>query len=134
MAEESPKPGREPLPDPKRKRLERIFEIAGKKAAAAAEPNDFDYVTDLLGQCVTGDPANASYVRAYIENLHKKYGNPKKISSLVAQFKERGARSALKKALGQEQWDEVIAQGLKVLTANPWDVPTLTGMATAAAK
>jgi hypothetical protein len=133
MAEESLKSGREPLSDLKRKRLERIFEIASKKAETAAEPNDFNYVTELLDQCVTGDPANPIYVRAYLENLHKKFGNPKKIGSL-AQFKERGARSALKKALGQEQWDEVIAQGLKVLTANPWDVPTLTGMAAAAAK
>jgi tetratricopeptide (TPR) repeat protein len=132
--EELPKPGREPLSDLKRKRLERIFEIAGKKATAASAPNDFDYVTDLLGQCVTGDPANAIYVRAYIDNLHKKFGNPKKINPLVAQFKERGARSALKKALAQSQWDEVIAQGLKVLTANPWDVPALTGMAAAAGK
>ena len=50
----------------------------------------------------------------------------------LAQFKERGARSALKKALAQEQWDEAIRQGLKVLTVNPWDGPTLTGMALAA--
>ena len=131
--DEPPKPGREPLPDPQRKRLEKIFEVAGKKAAAAAAPNDFDYVTDLLLQCVTGDPGNAIYVRAYIENLQKKYGNNKKGSPL-AQFKERGARSALKKALAQEQWDEVIQHGLKVLTVNPWDGPTLTGMATAAGK
>ena len=120
--DEPPKSGREPLPDPKRKRLEKIFEIAGKKAAVAAAPNDFDYVTDLLLQCVTGDPGNAIYVRAYIENLQKKYGNNKKGSPL-AQFKERGARSALKKALAQEQWDEVIQHGLKVLTVNPWDWP-----------
>lgn len=132
--EEPPKSGREPLSDLKRKRLERIFEIAGKKAASAAGPNDFDYVTDLLGQCVTADPGNAIYVRAYVENLHKKFGNPKKVNPLVAQFRERGARSALKKALAQEQWDEVIVQGLKVLTANPWDVTTLTGMAAAAQK
>ena len=55
-------------------------------------------MTDLLLQCVTGDPGNAIYVRAYIENLQKKYGTAKKIGAL-AQFKERGARSALKKAL-----------------------------------
>jgi tetratricopeptide (TPR) repeat protein len=134
MATEGPpRTGREPLTPAKRKRLEKVFEIAGKKASAATEANDFDYVVDLLGQCVMGDPANATYVRAYIENLQKKHGNPKKISPLV-QFKERGARGALKKALGQERWDEVIAQGLKVLTANPWDVPTLTGMAAAASK
>ena len=90
-------------------------------------------MTDLLSQCVSGDPGNPIYVRAYVENLQKKYSNNRKGSPL-AQFKERGSRSALKKALAQEQWDEVIQHGLKVLTVNPWDVPTLTGMATAATK
>jgi tetratricopeptide (TPR) repeat protein len=134
MASDEPqKFGRQPLPDPKRKRLEKIFEVAGKKAAAATAPSDFDYVTDLLLQCVTGDPGNPIYVRAYIENLQKKYGNNKKGSPL-AQFKERGARAALKKAISQGQWDEAIEHGLKVLVVNPWDAPTLTGMASAAGK
>ncbi|MHC4178134.1 MAG: tetratricopeptide repeat protein, partial [Planctomycetota bacterium] len=31
----------------------------------------------------------------------------------------------------QGEWDEVIECGLKVLKVNPWDVPALTGMATA---
>ncbi len=124
---------REPLSPAKQKRLEKVFEVAGKKAATAATPNDFDYVTDLLLQCVAGDPGNAIYVRAYLENLQKKFGNSKKISAL-AQFKERGSRSAFRKALAQEQWDEAVQHGLKVLTVNPWDVPTLTGMAAAAEK
>jgi tetratricopeptide (TPR) repeat protein len=132
--DEPPKSGREPLPDPKRKRLEKIFEVAGKKAAVAAVANDFDYVTDLLVQCVTGDPGNALYARAYIENLQKKYGNNKKGAPIYTQFGARGARAAVKKALGLGQWDEVIAQGLKALTVNPWDVPTLHCMASAAGK
>ena len=124
---------REPLADLKRKRLEKLFEIATKKAATASTPNDFDYLTDLLSQCVAGDLGNAAYVRVYLENLQKRFGNPKKISPLV-QFKERGARSAVKKNLAQEQWDEVVLHGLKVLAVNPWDLPTLTAMATAAGK
>jgi tetratricopeptide (TPR) repeat protein len=132
-SQEPSRPGREPLTPPKRKRLEKVFEVACKKAAAATVANDFDYVADLLLQCVAGDPGNAIYVRAYIENLHKKYGNNKKGSAL-AQFKERGARSALKKAIAQGQWDEGIQHGLKVLTVNPWDLPTLTSMAMAAGK
>jgi tetratricopeptide (TPR) repeat protein len=133
LPQEPKKAGREPLTPAKRKRLEKVFEVASKKAEGAAAPSDFDYVTDLLLQCVTGDPGNAIYVRAYVENLQKKYGNNKKGSPL-AQFKERAARAALKKALAQGQWDEAIQQGLKVLTVNPWDGPTLTGMASAAGK
>jgi tetratricopeptide (TPR) repeat protein len=82
---------------------------------------------------VAGDPNNANYLRAFVENLQKKYNNNKKGKPL-AQFQERGSRSALKKALAQEQWDEVIQHGLKVLAVNPWDAPTLVGMATAAKK
>ena len=118
----------------KRKRLEKIFEHATKRTAvAAAAPADFDYATDLLSQCVVGDPGNENYARAYVENLQKKYNNNKKGGSL-AHFKERGARSALKKALDQGQWSEVFQHGLKVLTVNPWDVPALTGLALASKK
>lgn len=90
-----------------------------------------DYATELLGQCVIGDPSNLIYVQNYIGNLQRKYNN-NKTGSKLAQFKERGARSAVKKASSHAQWDEVITHGLKVLTVNPWDVHTLTSMATAA--
>jgi len=124
---------REPLSPAKQKRLQKVFEHAVKKAEAASSPNDFDYVTDLLIQCVGGDPSNAIYIRAFLENLQKKYGNNRKGGPL-AQFKERGARGTLKKALAQENWDEVIHQGLKVLVVNPWDLSVLIPMAKAASK
>lgn len=130
---ENSKPGREPLTPAKKKRLEKVFEVATKKAATSATPNDFDYVTDLLGQCILGELGNATYVKAYIENLQKKYANNRKGSPL-AQLKEWGARGAIKKAMLQEQWDEVIVQGLKVLAVNPWDMSALVAMATAANK
>ncbi len=72
---------REPLPDPKRKRLEKLFEVASKKMATAASPTDFDYVADLLLQCAAGDPGNVDYVSNYIESLQKKYGNVKKVGA-----------------------------------------------------
>ena len=133
IPQDIPNSNREPLTPVKRKRLEKVFEVAGKKVESASTGNDFDYITDMLLQCVTGDPGNPIYVRAYIENLHKKYKNNKKGSPL-AQFKERGSRSALKKALAQGLWGEAIQHGLKVLAVNPWDVPTLHGMAAAADK
>ena len=125
--------GREPLTPANEKRLQKLFEIATKKAALATEAEDFNYIADLFSQCVLGNPRNLEYVRGYVENLQKKYGNNRK-GGWGSQFKERGSRNALKKALAQEHWDEVIEHGLKVLAVNPWDVPTLTGMATAAVK
>jgi hypothetical protein len=122
---------RAPLTPAKRSRLERLFEAA-KQKASGLKPN-YDYAGDLYAQCVVGNPNNDLYVKAYIENLQKKYNN-NRMGSPLAQFKERGARSAIKKALTDQQWDEVIKNGLKVLAVNPWDVHALTAMAQAARK
>ena len=117
---------REPLSPAKQKRLQALFSHGSKQMSQ----ENYDYATELFQQCVVGDPSNLSYVQSYIGNLQKKYNNNKKGANL-AQFQQRGARSAQKKALSQERWDDVIANGLKVLTVNPWDVHTLRLMATA---
>ncbi|MGD0898306.1 MAG: tetratricopeptide repeat protein [Thermoguttaceae bacterium] len=125
--EPSEQPGkREPLSPRARKRLQKCFEVASKQTGQ----DNYDYATELFSQCVLGDPGNPLYVQNFVGNLQRKYGNNKKGGSL-AQFKERGARSAVKKALGQSNWDEAIKNGVAILKINPWDVPTLTAMATA---
>ncbi len=120
---------REPLSTAKQKRLQQCFSHASKQMAQ----ENYDYATTLFAQCVEGDPSNLSYVQSFLANLQKKYNN-NKTGSKLAQFKERGARSAIKKALSQSKWDDVIKHGLKVLAVNPWDIPTLTSMATSADK
>jgi tetratricopeptide (TPR) repeat protein len=131
---------RTPLPEASRKRLEKVFAVATKKATTAASPTDFDYVTDLLAQCVSADPGNAFYVSAYLENLHKKFSGQKKAGTLgkiqekLARLQASTPRNAAKKALVGEQWDEVIRQGIKALAVDPYDVATLIAMATAAKK
>ena len=122
--------GREPISPAKRKRLQKVFEHASKQMSQ----DNFDYATELLGQCVVGDPANLIYVQSYVGNLQKKYKNNRKGANFVVQLSQRGARSAARKALSQEKWMDVISSGLKALTVNPWDVGTLTAMATASEK
>jgi len=137
-SEESPKSNggendgssREPLSPAKAKRLQKVFQHASKQMSQ----DSFDYATTLLMQCVLGDPGNLGYVQSYIGNLQKKYNNNRKGANFVLQLKERGSKNAVKKALGGERWMEVIRNGLKVLTVNPWDVPTLMAMATASEK
>ncbi len=119
--------GRQSLSPAMRARLEKLYEHA---TAESLKPKDPVYVAEMLAQCVLGDPGNKEYISAYFENLSKKYGNNKKGCSL-AKFKKLGARASLKKALDNKQWREVIKYGLEVLTVNPWDIPALTGMATA---
>ncbi len=113
----------------KRKRLEKLFEHGSKQITQ----DNSDYATELFEQCVAGDPSNLVYIQAYGANLQKKYGNNRSGSKL-AQFQKLGARSALKKALAAEQWDEAITHGLKIMAANPWDKNALLGMAVAAEK
>lgn len=125
--EEPKKGGRQPISPATRKRLQKCFEHASKQIGQ----NNHDYATELLTQCVLGDPSSVLYVRSYVENLQKKYGNNKKGAPL-AQIKELGARSAIKKAGGESKWDDVIKHGLKILAVNPWDIDTLRRMATAA--
>ena len=109
--------------------MEEVFQQASKEARDAA---DLDCAIELLAQCVMGEPGNVNYVRAFLENLHKKH--PDKKSGSLARFKELHARSVLKKALAGQRWDEAIRHGLKVLAADPWSVAALTGMATAAVR
>lgn len=113
----------------KRKRLQQCFEAASK--IMAQENCNFDYVTDLLAQCVAGDPGNFAYTQAFLANLKKKYNN-NKYGSRGAKFTTVGARSAVKKAMGQKDWNKAIASGLEALKANPWDAGVLLHMANAA--
>ena len=128
-AEQSEAPqqlSREPLTAAKRKRLQQCFEYGSKQMAQ----ENYDYATKLFTECVLGDPSNLSYVQSFLGNLQKKYDN-NKTGSRLAKLKERGARGAIRKAARQEQWYDVISNGLKVLAVNPWDIPTLRAMATA---
>ena len=109
-----------------RKRLQKIFEAAAKQDSL----EKYDYATDLYADCVRGDPGNLEYVQCLMLALHKRLGSVKKLGPMV-QFKARGEKSALKKAIAKSDWDEALQQGIEVLLANPWDAPTLTQMATA---
>ena len=117
---------RDPITPAKRKRLQKLFEHASKQMAQ----EQYDYACELFEQCVLGDPSNLIYAQNYVGNLQRKYGN-NKTGQKLAQLKELGARKAARKALANSEWDDVIKHGLKVLAVNPWDVPSLTAMATA---
>ncbi len=47
----------------KRRRLQQLFEHGSK----AAKQNNYDYASNLFGQCVVGDPGNRIYARQYLE-------------------------------------------------------------------
>jgi hypothetical protein len=108
------------------RRLQRVFQHAAKQAARGNR----DYATELLTLCVLADRGNVAYARSFISNLRDKYDHNKKGSPL-AEFKERAARAAVKKAFSEHKWDDVFKNGLAILRVNPWDVLALGTMAIA---
>jgi tetratricopeptide (TPR) repeat protein len=126
--QQGPRKGRVPLTDAQKKRLQKCCDHATKQM----EQGQHDYATTLFSQCVQGDPTNLVFAQNFIKNLQKKYGDNKKGQPLAA-LAERGARGAQKKAVDKKEWDEAVKNGVAVLKVNPWDVPALVGMATAAA-
>jgi len=107
-----------------RKRLEKMFEHAEQRASQ----EQYDYAVELLTQCVLGDPGNMAYAQKFVDTLRRKYKQNKK-GAPFAHFKARGARSAVKKAIGGEQWADAVKHGVAALKLNPWDVPMLMAMA-----
>ena len=109
-----------------RAHLAELFDAGNKQA----QQEKYDNACELYTECVQNDPGNLEYLQNLMTTLHKKHGSVKKLG-VMAQFKELGARTALKKAVYQCDWDKAIQQGISVLLVNPWDVPTLTVMGTA---
>ncbi len=112
--------------DAKKKRLQKCFTHANTQAAQG----NHDYATEMFTQCVVGQPDNAIYLQSFLGNLKKKYDNNKKGSKL-AFMKTAGTRGLVKKAGMKKDWQAVVKNGVEVLKLNPWDVATLTAMATA---
>ncbi|MCA9188855.1 MAG: hypothetical protein R3E01_21060 [Pirellulaceae bacterium] len=104
-----------------RKRLEKLFAHAKERTTK----EQYDYAHELLGQCVRKDPSNLVYVEAMMDNLQTKFSNNKKGG------RTKGNRSEFKKAISGGDWTQVISEGLELLLHNPWDVPTLRGIAQA---
>ena len=109
-----------------RQRLQAVFEHAKR----SAEKADYEYVHDLLAQCLTEDPANLIFLQHFLGNLAQKYGNNKKGARFAA-IKSKTSRMALAKAAGKGLWREAFAAACDALKLNPWDSSTLLDVADA---
>lgn len=118
--------GPAPLSASARHRLQKVYEHGQR----CLEKQDHDYAHQLFAQCVTEDQANITYLQALLENLQRKYGNNKKGAKLAG-LKIKSHRSALHKASSKGDWEGAFQAGCNALALNPWDIPTLTGMAEA---
>jgi tetratricopeptide (TPR) repeat protein len=115
--------GPSPLSPAQRRKLQQFYEFGQQKN----KQGDFAYAHQMYEQCVAGDPSNLVYVDAMLANLRARYDNNKRKARL------KSARTDFKKALSEKRWSDVLVLGLQLLGENPWDIPTLRGMAEACA-
>ncbi len=113
-----------PLSPASRQRLQKVFE----HGLRCAEKDDFDYATQLFTQCVVEDPGNTIYLQNFFSNMQKKYKNNKS-GAMLASLKIKSHRSALTRSTAKGNWTEALQAGCNALALNPWDIPTLLGMA-----
>lgn len=111
----------------KRRQLQVCFET-GKRALTREDP---EYALQMFTQCVIGDPTCYEYAKAFLENLHAKFGHDKKNVGSLAGWKGAGHKSAMRKAKGKGDWLSVAKAGADMLQLNPWDAPTLVAMSEA---
>ncbi len=130
MASESPvqdpggqEAGPSPLSPARRKKLQQCYDFGQQKS----KQGDHAYAHQMYEQCVAGDPSNLVYVDAMLANLSARYENNKRKARL------KSSRTDFKKAHTEKRWPEVLVLGLQLLGENPWDIPTLRGMADACA-
>lgn len=121
-----PNPDSQVISPALRKKLQQCYDHGTK--LMQQEKYDFDYAHSMFVECVLSDPGNSIYVEAFLQNLQRKYNNNRR-----GTFFQFGGKGALKKAIAQKDWLEVLKQGPHVLKKNPWHVPTLRAMAEACA-
>src|SRR3954469_7039469 len=130
MAEQpNPTPVVEAMSPATRRRLQECLQ----KGVQSTQSGNFDYATELLTQCVTGDPGNLVYTQAFLGNLQRKYNNNKKGSSLAG-IRSAGAKAGMMNASPKKDWVGLIKSGMDVLKINPWDISALLQISHACAE
>jgi tetratricopeptide (TPR) repeat protein len=114
------------MPPAMRRKLQQCYQHGCK--LMEKDVYDYDYAHTMFAECIIRDPGNLVYVESFLTNLDRKYGGNKKGSRFPTLG---GNKSALKKAAGKKNWEEVLKLGPDVLKSNPWDVPTLRAIAEA---
>jgi tetratricopeptide (TPR) repeat protein len=129
MADNPNPPVAEAMSPAMRRRLQECLQ----KGVQSTQSGNFEYATELLTQCITGDPGNLVYTQAFLGNLQRKYNNNKKGSSLAG-IRSAGAWVGMKNAGRKKDWIGLIKSGTEVLKINPWDIAALLQIATACAE
>jgi tetratricopeptide (TPR) repeat protein len=117
-----------PVPTPEQRRI-----AAGKfeRANQVVVTGNYDYGIHLLLDCCRIDPGNLIYRQALRRTEKAKYRNNLR-GSMFARLTTWPIRARMKAALRVRDYLRVLEHGERILTKNPWDVPTQMDMADAA--
>jgi tetratricopeptide (TPR) repeat protein len=116
----------DPISPAMRKRLQQCYD----RGTQNMQSGNYDYATELLTQCVLGDPGNQIYAQTFLGNLQRKYNNNKKGSTL-ASIRSASSKAGMMNAGRKKDWPGMIKSGMEVLKINPWDTSALVHIAKA---
>lgn len=98
-----------------REKLQQLFAHGNKQMSIAS----FDYADEMFfTPCVLGDPGNVIYLKTFLANLKKKYGDKKKKG--VFSFLSGG-----KKTVNSKKPEQTFKSAISAIRSNPWDVAAI---------
>ena len=108
-----------------RRRLQQCYD----RGMQNTQSGNYDYATEMLTQCVLGDPGNQIYAQSFSATC---------IASITTTKKGAHWRASARQLQGghdecrsKKDWPGMIKSGMEVLKINPWDISALVHIAKA---
>ncbi|MDR2763090.1 MAG: hypothetical protein LBB88_10840 [Planctomycetaceae bacterium] len=97
-----------------RERLQKLYTNGNKQMMN----QNYDYANEMFRECFIRDSSNIIYLKSFLDNLKRKYGEKKKkgIFSFL---------SGKKEATTEKKAGSILKSGIDSLQSNPWDVNAL---------
>ncbi|MDR1484767.1 MAG: tetratricopeptide repeat protein [Planctomycetaceae bacterium] len=97
-----------------RERLQKLYTNGSKQMMN----QNYDYANEMFRECFLRDSGNIIYLKSFLDNLKRKYGEKKKkgIFSFL---------SGKKEATTEKKAEAILKSGVDTLQSNPWDVSAL---------
>ncbi|MDR2169667.1 MAG: tetratricopeptide repeat protein [Planctomycetaceae bacterium] len=97
-----------------RERLQKLYTNGNKQMMN----QNYDYANEMFRECFLRDSANIIYLKSFLENLRRKYGEKKKKSffSILGRKKD---------TTDEKKAEAILKSGVDTLQSNPWDVNAL---------
>jgi tetratricopeptide (TPR) repeat protein len=102
-------------------RKSRIAQECYKKGTEALSKESWEFAAQMFGQAVMLRPDNVVYRQTLRGAQERKYNNNKKGAGATSFLSMSSAKSKVKKARSQQNWDDLDKAAEDGLAINPWD-------------